>query len=81
MKLCWKLKLWEIGGLVDWSFSKVPRDFWKVFQNFENNDENWYEIENIGLYVEKCWKIMKNDESEFCNFELYGFLVSGLCVE
>ena len=49
---------------------KRSAGFWKVFRNFENNDENWYKIKNIGLFVENCWKVMKNDESEFCNFEL-----------
>ena len=40
MKFVGKLKLQENCGLVEWSFEKVPRDFLKVFQNFENNDEN-----------------------------------------
>ena len=54
---------------------KRSAGFLKVFWNFENNDENWYEIENIGLYVENCWKVMKNDQGEFCNCQLCGGLL------
>ena len=50
---------------------KSSERFLKSFQIFENNDEILYEIKNIGLYIENCWKVMKNDEGEFCNFELY----------
>ena len=53
MKFVGKLKLWEICGLVEWSFLKVPRDFLKVFQNFENSDENCHKNKNGWLTVEK----------------------------